>query len=76
MYKHLGSGTHDELTALIVDILLQRCLTQMSDKVGANNLETYLIIHHDVANILNQATEPIYIPGAVEEPCDLASLLQ
>ena len=48
----------------------------MSDSVRVRNLETHLIIHHGVANVLDQATEVIHIAGAVEEPCDLASLFQ
>ena len=42
----------------------------------ADTLRTNLIIHHGIADILDQAGKLIHIGGAVQEPCDLASLLQ
>jgi len=48
----------------------------MSGEVGARTLRTNLIIHHGVADILDQATKLIHIIGAFQEPCDLASLFQ
>ena len=37
---------------------------------------TNLIIHHGIADILGHPGELIYVLSAVQEPCDLASLLQ
>jgi len=48
----------------------------MSGKVGASTLRTNLIIHHGVADILDQAAKLIHILGAFQEPCDIASLCQ
>jgi hypothetical protein len=56
--------------------LLQRRLTQALAKVGATAMRTDLIIHHGIADILDQATEPIYILGAVQEPRNLSPLHQ
>ena len=39
-------------------------------------LRVDLIIHHGITDILGHAGELIYILGAVQEPSDLASLLQ
>jgi hypothetical protein len=69
-----GGCTHNEPTALIIDILLQRCLTQMLGKVGASTPRTNLIIHHGVTDIFYQATNSIHILATVQDPCDLASL--
>ena len=57
--------THNELAALIIQVLLQGCLIQMSGKLGARNLRTNLIIHHGVTDVLDQATKLIHITGAV-----------
>ena len=35
-----------------------------------------LIVHHGVADVLDQAAEIVHIPDAVQEPCDLASSFQ
>jgi len=72
----LGNGTHDELTALVVDTPLQRHLTQISGKVGAGTLRTNLIVHYGIVDILDQAPKLIHILGAFQEPYDFASLLQ
>jgi hypothetical protein len=45
-------------------------------KVGATTQRTNLIVHHGIADILNHSAKPIHILGAVQEPCDLASLRQ
>ena len=37
---------------------------------------TNLIIHHSVADVFGQASKRIHVIGAVQEPCDLASLFQ
>jgi hypothetical protein len=39
-------------------------------------MRTDLIIHHGVADILDQAAEPIYILGAVQKPRDLPPFSQ
>ena len=48
----------------------------MLDKVGTSTLETNLIIHHGIADVLGQAAELIHILGAFQEPRDLASAFQ
>ena len=48
----------------------------MLGKAGASTLGTNLIIHHGITDILNQASELVYILSAVQESCDLASLFQ
>jgi len=60
--------------ALVVDILLQRRLTQALGELGANTMKANLIVHHGVADILNQAAKRIHILGALQETSDLASL--
>ena len=37
---------------------------------------TNLIVHHGITDILSHPSELIYVLGAVQEPRDLASLLQ
>ena len=37
---------------------------------------TNLIIHHGIADILGHPGELIYVIGAIQELCNLASLLQ
>ena len=71
-----GGETHDELTTLIIDILLQGRLGQALDEKGAGNPRTNLIIHHGVANVVDQTAKVIHVLGAVEEPRDLASPFQ
>jgi len=39
-------------------------------------MKANLIIHHGVADILDQAAKPIHIFGALQETRDLASLCQ
>ena len=39
-------------------------------------MRTNLIIHHGVADVPNQAAKLIRVLGAIQEPCDLASLFQ
>ena len=39
-------------------------------------METNLIIHHGIMDILNKASKLAYILSAVQESCDLASLYQ
>ena len=70
--------THDEPTALVEDILLQGRLitTQRLGKADARNEGTNLIIHHGITDVLNQAAKFVHIPGAIQKPRDLASLLQ
>ena len=76
MDRCLRNKTYNEPTTFVVDILLQRRLTQMLDKVGTRTLGTNLIIHHGIADVLDQAAELIHIPGAFQEPCNLASSFQ
>jgi hypothetical protein len=60
------SKTHDEVTTLVVDVPLQRRLTQMLVKVGAERtLRTNLIIHNGVADILDHAAKLIHVLSAV-----------
>ena len=40
------------------------------------NREANLIIHHGIADVLDQAAELVHIPGGVQEACDLASLFK
>jgi len=68
--------TYNEPMALIIYILLQRRLTQALGKVGASTMKTNLIIHHGVADILDQAAKLIHILGAVQERRDPALLCQ
>jgi len=42
--------------------------------VEASTLRTNLVVHHGVADILDQAAKFVYILGAVQEPCDFAPL--
>ena len=72
----MRNETHDEPTTLVVDVLLQRRLTQNSGRLRARALRTNLIIHHGIPDILHQASKLIHIGGTVQEPCDFASLLQ
>jgi hypothetical protein len=44
--------------------------------MGVRVSRTNLIIHHGVADIFDHAAKPIHILGAVQEPCDFASLCQ
>jgi len=44
--------------------------------VGVGTPTTNLVIHHGIADILDQASKLIHIIGAVQEPCNFASLLQ
>ena len=76
MDRWLRNKTHNEPTALIEDILLQRRLTRISGKVGAGTLRTNLIVHHAIADILDQAAKLIHILGAFQEPRDFVSLFQ
>jgi hypothetical protein len=68
--------THDKATTVLINLLLQRRLTEMLGNVGASALRTNLIIHHGIADILDQSAKLIHVFGAVQEPCDLASLFQ
>jgi hypothetical protein len=70
------SKTHNQLTSLVVDVLLQRRLTQMLGKVIAGTLRTNLVIHHGVTDIFRHVAKLIRILGAVQEPRDIASLCQ
>ena len=70
----LGYKTHNEPTTLVVDILLQRRLTQRLGKFRTSVLKTNLIINHGITDVLDQTAELIHILGAVQEPRDLASL--
>jgi hypothetical protein len=67
------SETHNELTTLVVDVSLQRRLTQTLTMVRAGILSTNPIIHHGVADTLRHATKPINILDTVQEPRDPAS---
>ena len=40
------------------------------------NLGANLIVHHGIADVLDQAAELVHIPGAIEEPRKLPSLFQ
>jgi len=60
-------GTYNEPMALIVDVLLQRCLVQALGKVGESTMKANLIIHHGVADIVNQAAKFIHIFNALQE---------
>ena len=71
-----GNITHNELTILLIDILLQGRLTQRLGKVEARNLWTDLIVHHGVTDVLDQAAKFIYVCGAVQKTRDLASPFQ
>jgi hypothetical protein len=44
--------------------------------MGAGTLRTNLVIHHRVADILNQAAKPVHVLGAIQEPCDPPPLFQ
>jgi len=47
---------------------------EMLVRVEASILRTNLVIHHGVTDILDQAAKFVHILGAVQEPCDFASL--
>ena len=68
--------THNEMTGLIVEVLLQGRLMQTLGKVGARNPRTNLVLHHGIANILSQAAKLIHILNVVQEPRDPASSFQ
>jgi len=74
--KRSEGKTYNEATSLVIYILLQRRLTQKLGGVGTSASGTNLIFHHGIADILNHAVELVHIFGAVQEPCDLASLSQ
>ena len=80
MCRVVGSGadTHDEPTALMIDILLQRRLiiTQRLGEADTRNLGVDLIIHHGIADVLDQAAEFFHISGTIQEPRNLALLFQ
>jgi hypothetical protein len=44
--------------------------------VGAGTLRTNLVIHHRVADILDQAAKPVHVLSAVQESCDPPPLFQ
>jgi len=71
-----GGETHNEPTALIIDILLQIRLTQMLGEARASTQRTNLIIHDGVTNIFYQATKSIHIPSGVQESGDPPSFGQ
>ena len=71
-----SSGTHNEPTILVVDVLLQRRLARGLIRAGATTLRTNLVIHHGVADIFGQAAKFIHILSAIQEPGHLASLPQ
>ena len=45
-------------------------------KAEASTLNTDLIVHHGVTDVLNQAVKFTHILGAVQEPCDLSPPFQ
>ena len=72
----VGRKTHNEPTALVVDVSLQQSLTQISDMIGAIILRTNLIVHHGITDIFNQATKFIHILSTIQEPCDFPPFCQ
>ena len=65
-----GSDTHDEFAAVIVDILLQRGLKQMSgvDEISLFRQRTNLIIHDGIADVLDQTAQFIRVLDIFEKP--------
>jgi len=43
-------------------------------RVEASTPRTNLVVHHGVTDILDQAAKFVHVLGAVQEPCDFASL--
>jgi hypothetical protein len=71
-----GGQTHNKPAALIIDILLQGCLTQTLGKVGASTLRTNLIVRHGVTDNFYKAAKFIRIFDVVEETLDLPLFYQ
>ena len=63
--------THDETATLVVDILLQRGLTNMRDTRDGWFAVTYLILHHCVTNVFNHAAKFIHVLNVVEKTFNL-----
>ena len=53
VYTDAWGTTHNELTTFVVDILLQRRLTQRLGKLRVSALRTNLVIHHGITDILD-----------------------
>ena len=51
-------------------------MTTQLGEADARNRGANLIIHHGIADVLDQATEFVHIPDAVQEPRDLAPLFE
>ena len=72
----MGSGTHNEATTLIINILLQQRLAQTLVREGAGTLRTDLIIHHRFTDISSKAAKLIRILDVVKKTRSLALLYQ
>ena len=64
-----GRVAHNELAALIVDVLLQRSLKQISDVRDTSpfRLRTNLIVHDGVASVFHQTVQFVRVHGVVKE---------
>lgn len=67
----IGGWTHNEPTAIIIDILLQGCLTQTSGKARVRNLRTNLIVQHGFADVPDYAVK-FFLIAVVTESRGLA----
>ena len=68
-----GRAPHNELAALIVNVLLQRSLKRMSGvrDISLFRLRTNLIFYDGIANVVNQTAQLIRIHDVVEEALSL-----
>ena len=67
---------HDESVVLVIDVLLQRCLGTNLDTVQGRWMDTDLIIHHCVANIVSEAGQCLRVLDIIKESRGFAPLCQ
>ena len=73
---NLGKKTYNESAVHVVDVSLQRRLSQVSTKVEMRVRKTNLIFDHRVADIVDQTTKLFRILGIVQESLDSILLFQ
>lgn len=50
--EQIRGKTHNEPTVLMIDILLQACLSRVSGRLGTSTLRTDLVVHYGLTDIL------------------------
>ena len=73
-----GRETHNELTALVVDVLLQRSLKHVSDVryTSPFRLRANLIVHDGIASVIDQTGQFIRIHDVVKKALGLPLAFQ